>query len=106
MDLKQYRLDADWSWYEIYKNRYGSDAFNHYREKVHNALAMLKPGRYYDLNASVDKGSRIFLIEFIESGVKKEESNPDLFIKLVCSYIQTVGDYTFSEDFTKIKRDL
>lgn len=106
MDLKQYRLDTDWSWYEIYKNRYGSDAFNHYREKVHYVLALLKPGRNYDLKESVDKGSRIFIIEYEKSGIRKEESNPDLFIKLCCSYIQTVGGYSFSEDFTKIKRDL
>jgi len=105
MNLAQYRLE-DWKWYNEYKTRYGEDYFRQYREKIHSLMMALKPGHYYDLELAVDKGSRIFLIEFEESGVKKEESNPDLFIKLVCSYIQTVGGYTFSEDFTKIKRDL
>ena len=105
MNLEQYRLE-NWKWYNEYKTRYGETSFRQYREKIHSLMATLKKGHYYDLKNVIDKGSRIFIIEFEESGIKKEESNPDLFIKLVCSYIMTVGGYTFSEDFTKIKRDL
>lgn len=103
MDLKQYRLN-DWVWYNQYKDKYGSEAFHRYKDKIFKMLTDLKSGRLYDLSDVESKGSRIFVITYNVDGVDKEESNPDLFIKLCCMFILSFNDYEFSENFDKIMR--
>lgn len=103
MDLKQYRL-SDWAWYNQYKDKYGSEAFHRYKDKIFKMLTDLKSGRLYDLSDVESKGSRIFVITYNVDGADKEESNPDLFIKLCCMFILSFNDYEFSENFDKIMR--
>lgn len=103
MDLKQYRLN-DWIWYDLYKNKYGLDAFNQYKDKIFKMLSELKPGRLYDLTDVEAKGSKIFIITYSIDGIEKQEANPDLFIKLCCMFILSFCDYEFSENFDKIMR--
>lgn len=103
MDLKQYRL-SDWAWYNQYKDKYGSEAFHRYKDKIFKMLTDLKSGRLYDLSDVESKGSRIFVITYNVDGVDIEESNPDLFIKLCCMFILSFNDYEFSENFDKIMR--
>ena len=67
-------------------------------------LANLKSGRLYDLSNVETSGSKIFVITYKIDGVEKEESNPDLFIKLCCMFILSFNDYEFSENFDKIMR--
>lgn len=103
MDLRQYRLN-DWEWYGRYKEKYGPEAFHRYKDKIFAMLESLKPGRLYDLAEAEAKGSRIFIVTYSDNGVERQESNPDLFVKLCCMFILSCGDYVFSEDFNKIMR--
>lgn len=103
MDLKQYRLN-DWRWYNQYKDKYGQDAFNQYKDKIFKMLSDLKPGRLYDLTDVKSKGSKIFIITYSIDGIEKQEANPDLFIMLCCMFILSSCDYEFSENFDKIMR--
>ena len=103
MNLKQYRL-SNWDWLEHYKKRYGHDAFYQYKDKIFSMLADLKPGHLYELENAESKGSKIFVITYNLNGIEKQESNPDLFIKLCCMFILSFSDYEFSENFDKIIR--
>lgn len=103
MNLKQYRLN-DWAWYNQYKDKYGQKAFNQYKDKIFKMLTDLKPGRLYDLTNVETSGSKIFVVTYSINGVEKQESNPDLFIKLCCMFILSFGDYEFSENYDKIMR--
>nr|DAP41641.1 MAG TPA: hypothetical protein [Caudoviricetes sp.] len=103
MDLKQYRLN-DWEWYNRYKDKYGLESFTKYKDKIFDMLANLKSGRLYDLSNVETSGSKIFIITYNIDGIEKQESNPDLFIKLCCMFILSFSDYEFSENFDKIMR--
>lgn len=104
MDLKQYRLN-DWEWYNRYKEKYGSESFYEYKDKIFKMLHDLKPGRSYDLTNVENSGSKIFLIIYNINDIETSEQNPDFFVKLCCMFILSFSDYSFSDDFNKIKRE-
>lgn len=103
MDLKQYRLN-DWEWYNRYKDKYGLESFNGYKDKIFKMLHDLKPGRIYDLTNVENSGSKIFIVTYSVNNVEMSEQNPDFFVKLCCMFILSFGDYSFSDDYNKIIR--
>ena len=80
--------------YEKKKKQYGEASYFEYRDKIFAMLQRLKPGSHYDISQVEAKGSRLFFIN--------DNSDPDLFVKIVCDYIICVGNIVFSEDFSKI----
>lgn len=105
MDLRQYRPN-DWEWYSRYKEKYGPEAFQQYKNKIFKMLEELKPGRLYDFTEAEAKGSKIFIVTFEDNGTPRQEANPDLFVKLCCMFIESCHDYEFSDDYNKIKRTI
>ena len=72
----RYRM-TDWNWIAIYKEKMGVDLFREYVNGVYNEL----------LNMTV------------------KEENRELFIKIVCMFIQEGNyDYDFSQDYKFIRR--
>ena len=103
MDLKQYRLE-NWEWLTQAIERYGSEAYHVYRDKIFKMLYQLRPGKMYDFTGAKERGSKIFTIEFEKDGIRQSEENPDLFVKVCCTFILMNQDYVFSEDYSSIKR--
>ena len=104
MDYSIYRLN-DWSWLNQYKERYGEEYYRNYSEKIYGMLDQLKKGRCYDLSTIESSGSTVFQINYVDKNGKPCcETNPDLFIKLCCSYILECDDYIISDDYQKIRR--
>lgn len=81
-----YRL-ADWDWINIYKQKMGVSRFHDYVNDVYGELIRMKVGNSFSL----------------ESNVKEE--NRELFIKIVCMFIQEGNpDYEFSKDYKYVIR--
>lgn len=81
-----YRL-TDWDWINVYKQKMGISQFQDYVNGVYDELLRMKIGNSFSL----------------ESNVKEE--NRELFIKIVCMFIQEGNyDYEFSLDYKCVKR--
>lgn len=81
-----YRL-VDWDWIQVYKQKMGDD-FRVYVNEVYKKLLSMKAGEVFSI---ADK-------------VRVE--NIDLFVKIVCMFIQEGNsDFVFSDDFKKVKRN-
>ena len=82
----RYRM-TDWNWIAIYKEKMGVDLFREYVNGVYNELLNMKVDRSFSLEATV------------------KEENRELFIKIVCMFIQEGNyDYDFSQDYKFIRR--
>lgn len=80
-----YRL-MDWAWVDTYKSRMGNEAFHYYVNSVYGMLLKMNPGDRFE----------------IEKTVKAE--NIDLFIKIVCMFIQEEHEnYDFSNDYKIVR---
>lgn len=104
MDLRQYRLN-EWDWIKEYKAKYGDKYYHAYKDKICYMLSLLKPGKSYNFSGAEKQGSRIFIVEYETDGIKKEESNPDLFIKICCMFIHSNEGYVFNDEYDKITRN-
>lgn len=81
-----YRI-TDWGWIAVYKEKMGSDQFREYVDNVYNELLGMKIGSSLSLETMV------------------KEENRELFIKIVCMFIQEGNyDYDFSQDYKHIRR--
>lgn len=77
---------VDRYWVGYWERRMGAEAFRAYRDKVYAFLVGMEPG-----TRRVD-------------GICREE-NRELFIKLICQYIEEGnGDVHFSDDYTEIRK--
>jgi hypothetical protein len=104
MDFKQYRL-SDWAWIALFKAKYGADAYHAYFRKVCNTLCRLKPGFMYNLNDELYKDSDFLLVSVTEpGGVVKKIRDVDLCIKICCAWILENADFSFTDDYSIIKR--
>lgn len=65
----------------------------------------LNPGCFYDLTNIERSESKIFLVTYRIDGVEASEQNPDFFVKLCCMFILSFSDYSFSDDYNKIRRE-
>jgi len=88
--LERYRLTNDWSWFQRYYQKMGSEAYWEFTNRVYNAIESLSPFCRYDL-------TRI------------SEENQELFIKIACEYIQEHNGIDacgvqFSNDWTFLYR--
>ena len=82
----RYRM-TDWNWIAIYKEKMGVDLFREYVNGVYNELLNMKVDCSFSLEATV------------------KEENRELFIKIVCMFIQEGNyDYDFSQDYKFIRR--
>ena len=78
---------TDWNWIAIYKEKMGVDLFREYVNGVYNELLNMKVDCSFSLEATV------------------KEENRELFIKIVCMFIQEGNyDYDFSQDYKFIRR--
>lgn len=104
MDFKQHRL-IDWAWIEMFKRKYGPEAYHEYFRKVCNTLSELKPGYQYDLASELKNDSDLFLVHVKDSlGEYVKAQDLDFFIKVCCTWMLSFSDYYFSNDYTLIKR--
>lgn len=84
---EQYRM-TDYGWIGIYQSRMGADQFKQYVNLIYKELMAMKVGETL----------------VIESTVKAE--NRELFIKIVCMFIQEGNpDYEFSSNYKIVKRN-
>lgn len=83
----QYRMN-DWGWIPRYKSLMGKESFNEYVNNVYLELMSMKIGKSFS----------------IDSEVKTE--NRELFVKIVCMFIQEGNyDYEFSPDYKIVRRN-
>lgn len=88
--LEQYRLTNDWSWFQRYYQKMGSEAYWDFTERVYRCIENLSPFHRYDLRSI-------------------SEENQELFIKIACEYIQEHNGIDacgvqFSNDWTFLIR--
>lgn len=82
-----YRLTG-WGWIDRYKKKMGIDLFHTYVNNVYNELMRMNVGDVFSLEKEV------------------KEENRELFIKIVCMFIQEGNnDYEFSPDYKIVKRN-
>lgn len=82
----RYRL-VDWDWIQVYKQKMGDD-FRIYVNEVYKRLLSMKVGEIFSISEKV------------------KVENIDLFVKIVCMFIQEGNsDFVFSDDFKKVKRN-
>lgn len=81
-----YRL-TDWDWIGLYKEKMGADRFRNYVNGVYSELMKMEVGKTFSLDKEV------------------KEENRELFVKIVCMFIQEGNsDYDFSPDYKTVRR--
>ena len=88
VDLRKYRLpdDSRGEWIDEAIKEMGYEEYSHFRDRVWNALEVLKPGKYYDVTE-----------------IPADKQN--LFIKISCIYIQTHPAVVFSDDYSRLEKE-
>lgn len=82
----KYRL-TDWDWIPRYKQKMGTDLFREYVNNVYSELMKMHVGDRFSLDDNV------------------REENRELFVKIVCMFIQEGNsDYDFSPDYKIVRR--
>lgn len=85
-DYSKHRL-TDYFWQSFWERKLGKEEFDRYKNKVYAFLIRMPEGTKRDIDH-----------------LCKEETR-DLFIKLVCQYIDEGNtNVQFSEDYTEIKK--
>ena len=87
LSYEQYRM-TDWGWIGIYQSRMGNDQFRKYVNAIYKELMAMKVGQTFAIDTTV------------------KEENRELFIKIVCMFIQEGNsDYEFSSNYKIVKRN-
>ena len=92
MDLSHYLLN-DFSEYETLKEKYGEALVNDFVDRMHTALASLKPGHMFNITTQPD-------------GTVRPESHLEILVKICCMWIHGNREYELSNDCNRIRRIL